>query len=239
MLPKEIKIKFWKNTFYWSLGIFSAWSLYYYFWLDFYNFGVFIEVLQSTAHIMIAISLLFGTFTFYTDFLDSKLGYRKYFGLTGYWYLVVHLVLLVLTDPQTNLFEPLRGNLTQDQILGGVAFLILTFMASISHDSTMIRLGPKLWRNSLRMGFLIYLVLIPRAFLLESNLWFDWYLGQGQSILMPPNLIATHVGIFVILFRLSVFPVRYLRKIFKTHREKNISSHTDHPGEIQQGSPTP
>jgi len=232
MLPREIKIKFWKNTFYWSLGIFTAWSLYYYFWLDFYNFGVFIEVLQSTAHIMIAVSLLFGTFTFYTDFLDSKLGYRKYFGLTGYWYLVLHLGLLVLTNPQANLIEPLKGNVTQDQILGLIAFLILTFMASISHDSTMIRLGPKLWRNSLRMGFLIYLVLIPRAFLLESDLWFDWIAGMSFSVLVPPNLIATTIGSFVILFRLSVFPVRFLRKIFKIHKPKAIISHTDHPHEM-------
>ena len=230
MLPKEIKIKHWKNAFCWSLLFLAFWGIYFYLWQGFFNFGSFVAVLASTAAIMIAISFLFGTVTFYTNFLDKYLSYRKYFGLVGYWYLVLHFVLTALLNPRENILEPLKGNISRDQILGFTALLILTFMMSISHEIAMVKIGPKLWRSCLRLGYLIYPPLILRAIGLESHLWRQWF--AGEVMFPPPSLIVSVLAIFVILFRLSVFPTRIFKKMFiKQPSEKLIPAHDAHPGE--------
>ena len=229
MLPTEIKIKHWKNAFYWSLLFLVLWGIYFYFWQGFFNFGSFVSILASTAAVMIAISFLFGTFTFYTDFLDRHLAYRKYFGLVGYWYLVLHFILVTILNPTKNIIEPLRGNLSRDQVLGLTALLVLTFMMAISHETAMVKIGPKLWRSCLRLGYLIYPLLILRAFGLEGHLWRQLF--SGETLLPPPSLMASILALFVILFRLSVYPVKLIRKIFYTEKDKLVTAHDAHPDE--------
>ena len=213
MLPRETKIRLWKNTFYWSLIILLFWVLYHWAWQGFFNFGSFTRSLAGASAVLIAVSFIFGTLTFYTDFLDSKLAYRKYFGLVGYWYAVLFVILLILSEPRKNFFEPLNGHFTSDQLLGLTAMLILTFMALISRDEVIAKIGPRRWRNSLRIGYLIYVVFIPRAVILEGGLWEEWAAGQA-SILPPPSLIASVLGILVILFRLSAYPAKILKRVF-------------------------
>ena len=191
----------------------TLWSIYYYFWQGFYNFGSFINALAGISAVMIAISFAFGTFTFYTDFLDTKLAYRKYFGLVGYWYAMLHVSLLAALHPQENFVNPvLKGIITQDQQLGAIAMLILTFMTVISHEKVPVLISPKLWRNSLRLGYLIYIVFIPRAILLDGPLWSAWFEGVSESLLLPPSLIASILGILVIVFRLSAPPIKFFKK---------------------------
>lgn len=230
MLPKEIKIKFWKNSFYISLGIYIAWIFYNISFTGGWTFGVLNQSLSVTSAVMIALSFIMGTVTYYTNFLDARLAYRKYLGLVGYWYLVVFLIIYILADTQEHFKNIFSGRMPLDTQLGLVAFGILTLMMAISHERAMRLLGPKLWRNVLRTGYLIYIVLIPRAWLLEGHLWTRWTSGEG-GYLPPASLVVSVLGIMVILFRLSAFPTKFIHKIFGTRKEKLVITYSDHIGE--------
>jgi len=223
-----VKLTHWRNAFWWSTGFYIFWCLYFYFYREELVFSNFVFALCSTAMVMIAVSFMFGTFTFYTDFLDSKLSYRKYFGLIGYWYAVGYVLLLMLIDPQNFFFRPLTGDISRDQLLGLTAMLILTFMMSISYDAAMVKIGPKLWRSCLRLGYLVYPLFISRAYILDNQAWFAW-LADPYGSLPPPSLVASCIGVLVILFRLSVLPVKFTRKLFGTYKSKAIITHIDHP----------
>lgn len=215
-LPREISLKYWKNSFYWSVLFFLLWGGYFYFYFHTYTFGSFVGSLEAVAAVMIAISYALGTFTYYTDVLDRYLTYRKYFGLVGYCYLVLYFLLWVLAKPEDYLFAPLAGHPPLDFLLLVAVLLILSGLAVIGNDQQLIRKHPKLWRNLLRFGYVIYAFWIPRSYLLDRSSWLAWHSActlEWNWQLPPPSLVFTTLGLCVVLFRLSVLPVKVLKKL--------------------------
>src|SRR5882724_11176954 len=125
MLPKEIEIKFWKISALWSFLALLISSGYFLLAYKTYTFGTFVASLEATAAIMIAIAYAFGTFTYYTDFLDRELAYRKYFGLVGYIYLLIYGFFWI-TSPDT-LFDPASGAVRTTWLLLFAMLFVLTF----------------------------------------------------------------------------------------------------------------
>ncbi|HLC44646.1 MAG: hypothetical protein A2722_02790 [Candidatus Doudnabacteria bacterium RIFCSPHIGHO2_01_FULL_50_11] len=231
MLPAEIKIKYWKNSFYWSLAFLSGWLVYYRLWAGELTFGHFVQALEATAAVMIALSYAFGTITFYTNFLDHELIYRKWFGLMGYCYLVLYFLILIIGQPWEYFYKPLSGEYSVSFLLLSSILLYLSFMALIGHDAIIRELGPKLWRSLLRLGYAIYIFWIPRAAILYGSSWLAWQYGTPLSTLPPPSLLFTALSCGVVLFRLSVIPIKLLRKFFSippTSLKKSLPTSEQH-----------
>lgn len=210
----KVRTRFWRNSFYWSFLFLLLWSLYFYYEQGFYNFGSFAESFEQTAYVMIAVSFGLGTFAFYFNVLDNQLGYRKYFGLVGFWYLVLYFFILITTKPESYGFKQILGSFNPEFTLLVIPLLIMALMALISQGHMPARLGAHLWRNLLRAGYSIYAFLIPRAIIFDGDSWVAWQQGLSSCSLPPPSLLTTALAVVVILFRLSVFPVRVLRKFF-------------------------
>src|SRR5690606_23440371 len=105
----------------------------------------FIETFALTAGVLIGLSFALSGLTYFYDFLDTKLKYRKQLGLVGYYLAVIYTLLLIAYLP--DIYWPSSaGTLFAFATLTGVAAMtIFTFMAIIS-GSWAIKLLGKNWR---------------------------------------------------------------------------------------------
>ena len=207
MLPKQIENRLWKVSFLWGALFFVIWAAYDFARTGTLTFGSLASDLEWTAAVLIGVSYAFGTFTFYTDFLDSKLTYRKYLGLMGYFVLLLYTVLLILGRSELFLQAPYDGfSALSFQLLCAV-LLILCGMTLVGNNEKLSRSQPKLWRNLLRVGYMIYVFWVPRSILMDGSVWNVWGQGISGHILPPPSFLVTVLALLVIAFRLSVFPV--------------------------------
>lgn len=156
----------------------------------------------ATAAVMIGLSFSLSGFCYYFNFLDTKIGYRKYLGLVGYWLALTYSCMLLIIDPDRYLYGFFDNLLSIDFSFGLTAISILTFMAIISNNWAMKRLGVTKWRYGLRLGYLAYLLLISRAAILEHEIWLNWI---NNPVTLPPvRLIIVVFALFVLLLRLSM-----------------------------------
>ena len=199
---KHIKQKIWKDVFVITLLIYIVFCLFVYFIDGAISGTLFSKALAGTSAILFAASFSLSGFCYSWDSLDKKIGYRKYLGLMGFWTALAYSISLMLVDSQRYFYGFLDNALSADFILGIISMAIFTFMALISQDSIMKKMGPHNWRRALRLGYLAWLLLAIRAYVIEKELWAE-YINTFDGF-PPPRLLLTLLVIAVIIFRLSI-----------------------------------
>ena len=160
------------------------------------------KALAGTSALMFAASFSLSGFCYYWDFLDTKIGYRKYLGLVAYWLALAYSISILIINPDKYLFNIINNLFTADVFFGLLAMIIFSFVAFISQDKIMIRMGPKKWRYSLRLGYLAWILLAIRAWFLEKEIWSEYF--QALEGFPPPRLLLSLLVIAVIIFRVSI-----------------------------------
>lgn len=206
----SIVMKMWYSS--WNLAgvIFIILLWYVYFYYGVLHFLAVSTATAGTAAILIGLSFAMSGFAYYFDFLDQKVAYRKYMGLTGYYIALVYTVMLLFLDSEKYFFGIFKNFFQADYLLGTSAMLIFTFIAMISNKGAMQKLGPKNWRQCLRLGYIAYALLILRAIVLEKDLWATWAVRGG--ILPPPRMLITIFALGVIFLRLSIIYSKYIHR---------------------------
>lgn len=160
------------------------------------------KCVAGTSGLLLAYSLSLSSFGYYFDFLDTKIIYRKYFGLVGYFFALAYCFLLLILDPERYWYGFFENFWSADFVLGLAAMAILTVMALVSNNRALHILGAHRWRVILRFGYLAFFLLVLRAVILEGDMWHVWLVsGSG---LPPVRLFLSFVALGVIFFRLSV-----------------------------------
>lgn len=177
----------------------------------------FAKTFAGTANILLACSFALSSVGYFFDFLDSKVAYRKYLGLLGYFSAALYTMLVVFLRPERYFYGFFHNFWSSDILFGLTAMAILTGMALISNNRAMLWLGPERWRFYLRFGYLAFFLLVLRAILNQSILigadtvpevWAT-YLSHPET-LPPPRLLFSCVAMSVIFLRLGVeFDKRY------------------------------
>lgn len=168
------------------------------------------EAVGGTASIMIGLSFAFSGFCYYFDFLDTKIAYRKYFGLVGFWCAFLYTIVLSLLYPQKYIFGLSHHVWSVDILFGGIALIIFAVMAIVSTRSIMMRLGVHNWRRILRLGYLALVLLIIRAVIVEGSIWRVWF---ARPYSLPPlRLVGTAFAVIVLFFRGSMLVSEFFRK---------------------------
>ncbi len=171
----------------------------------------FAKVMAGTANFLFAMSLSLSSFGYFFNFLDSKIVYRKYFGLLGYGAALAYTLLLPVLRPERYGSGLAEYFWTSDVLLGLAAMAIFTGMAIISNDRAMLAIGPVRWRNLLRLGYVAFFLLVIRAVMNESNPigadprpeYWSLYL-QSFDTLPPTRFLFSVVASTVIFLRLAV-----------------------------------
>lgn len=192
--------KFWWQTILFAVVIFVCGIGYNILYRGFVG-ASFSEALALTAGVLIGLSFALSGLTYYFDFLDTKLKYRKYLGLVGFYIAVIYTITLVVRFPERYWQNMASTAFTFEAVTGILAMAIFTFMAVISGNWAIKRLG-KNWRPLLRVGYLAYFLLILRAFAIEGTIWANWL--QELNSVPPPRLLLTIFAIGVILLRVAL-----------------------------------
>ena len=174
---------------------------YNYLYRDGFNDATWSESLAATAGILIGLSFVASALSYF--FKKTKLmGVRKQMGLYGFWIALVYCFSLQYRFPD-KYFTGLQNNLGETEvILGLAAMFILGFMTLISSKYGVKVLGPIWWRRSLRLGYVAYLLLIIRAYIVEQHIWSAWW--ENPNFLAPPRLLLSVYATLIILGRLAM-----------------------------------
>ena len=194
--------RFWQETGIFSIALLGLWSVI--LWPLFAKGSVvfFASLLAGTSGILLAMSFSLSSFSYYFDFLDAKVVYRKYLGLLGYFYALAYTGVVVMAHPQHYLAD-FPANLVSIEIgFGAIALGILTLMALVSNKKAIQILGGTLWKGILGWGYIAYALLVIRGIFLDAPLWQAWGSGMGEVFTVRMGL--TILGIAVLLFRVSV-----------------------------------
>lgn len=169
------------------------------------------KVMAGTANFLFAMSLSLSSFAYFFNFLDSKVIYRKYLGLLGYFSALGYAFSLPILRPERYGYGLPEYFWTSDVILGLAAMGIFTMMALISNNRAMQWIGPGRWRSLLRLGYLAFFLLVLRAVINESEpigvdahpeYWVSYL--QSLDTLPPVRLLFSVVALTVLFFRLAV-----------------------------------
>lgn len=217
---RAVTKKLWKNSLLVTSGI-SAFFFVYVSILDGpFTLVSFAKVMAGTANFLFAMSLSLSSFGYFFNFLDSKVVYRKYFGLLGYFAALTYTLLLPVLRPERYFFGLSEYFWTSDVLLGLSAMAIFTGMALISNDRAMLAIGPVRWRSLLRLGYVAFFLLVVRAVMNESNpigadpkpeYWMAYF--QSLDTLPPTRLLFSVVAVTVIFSRLSVEFDKYRKRV--------------------------
>lgn len=209
--------RMWVNTFLLAIIVFVWYFVYVYFEQE---LPIAIEHLSlaliGTADFLIGASFALSGFCYYFDFCDTKMGYRKYLGLMGYYVGLLYGATLLYLQPERYWYGFFDNFFTADIFFGVVAMAIFTFMALISNVWAMKKLGPKNWRRGLRLGYLAYALLIIRAIVIEKDLWTAWF--KTPDGLPPVRIVVTLFALSVLLLRGCMIISLYLKR-----KEKVVS----------------
>lgn len=203
--------KLWMNSLLIMFGVNGFFYLYVIFLDGPFTLTSFAKVMAGTANFLFAASLSLSSLGYFFDFLDSKVVYRKYFGLIAYFSALTYTVLLPILRPDRYWYGFAENFWSSDFLLGLSAMAIFTMMAIISNDRMMLAVGPIRWRNLLRLGYIAFFLLVIRAAVNESNsigadpqpeFWGSYL--QTFETLPPPRLLFSIIGTAVVSLRLAV-----------------------------------
>lgn len=166
---------------------------------------------------LIGLSFAMSGLTYFWDFVDTKVVYRKYLGLVGFYYILSHALFSFLnyffipTAPLPNFdfdFAWIVGGLRIENtwafLAGIISLALFAFMAMISNKYSMVELGGVRWRNALRyMGYAAYAIIVIHFGLKRFAGWSNWL--QSPNGLPPQSLILLAFVAFVFILRLALF----------------------------------
>lgn len=202
-----------------AVGVYLFFVLYIFLYDQGFTLFSFAKTFAGTANILLASSFALSSLGYFFDFLDSKVVYRKYLGLLGYFSAAFYMLLVVFLRPERYWYGFFDNFWSSDILLGSTALAILTAMALISNNRAMLWIGPKHWRLYLRFGYLAFFLLVLRGVLNQSvligadtvpEIW-GAYLSDPQN-LPPPRLFFSVVAMGVIFLRLGVEFDKWYRK---------------------------
>lgn len=198
----NIAFKMWAVPMAIAVGLFVIFNIYAYFWQSELSLFTLSVAIAGAAAFCIGFSFALSAMSYYFNFLDREIAYRKNLGLVGYFLALIYSVLLLFVDPDKyfyGFFENLRS---ADFILGLLSMGILTLMAIVSNNFVMRKIGSHAWRFILRLGYVAYFLLIVRAVIVEGEDWFLWL--QRFDNLPPPRLLVSIFAASVIALRVSM-----------------------------------
>lgn len=160
------------------------------------------KTVADTSIVLIGLSMLLTSLCYFWDFVDTKIIYRKYLGIVGYLYGIIHIILSF--SAFQSLFKPetWQKGTPWPVFTGAIALAIFTIMALISNKYAAYTLGGAIWRKILRLGYIAVALVWVHVFLLKSSRIVTWYMGGMKT---PPS-----TSLLVLIFMALVIIMRIL-----------------------------
>ena len=147
-------------------------------YFNFYNFGKFnpSEMVKTSgllAIALLALTLVVGPAARFFPALDILKAHRKFWGVTSFLFVVLHLSLVVIFYLKWNLMALV--NPANPKFLGltaGVlAFMILLLVTLTSNRKALKHLDPKLWKAIQTTSYIALILAVGHFYLMEQVNW--------------------------------------------------------------------
>lgn len=211
-ITKKVKpIGSWRllfNTLVFSGFIFLMGSLYLFARRGNYDLYIANKVFATTSLVLIGLSFALSGLCYFWDFVDTKIIYRKFLGLVGFAFAIVHIITTLSFLPHKFSYPDwFIANITS-VIFAILALVILIIMAAISNRFAALELGNKRWRIILRIGYLAFVFIIIHFTLLKYQGWIKWFTTR-EPLLPPLSLLEIIFAVAVIVLRIVLFISTY------------------------------
>lgn len=156
------------------------------------------KAVADTSVVLIGLSFLLGPLCKIIPRLGSHLYLRRYFGVTGFFIAVLHLIvsLMQYSDrfPLSWYFSHWIGVLAAI-----IATVIFTVLAVTSNTKAIVKLGGSRWKNVQRVGYFATFLVMIHIFVAASPRWQMWTRGEAN---LPSSLVVFIFAAIVLLARL-------------------------------------
>ncbi len=196
------RARMWLNTLVFGALVFAACSLYLFARRGDFNLYIANKALAVDAVILIGLSYALSGLVYFWDFVDTKIIYRKFLGLTGFAIAAAHVAVSVLFLPERSGSESITRE--SSEILGVLAFLIFAVLAASSNRYAFHELGSKRWRTLQRFGYLGFILLLTHFSILKYGEWIKWF-SAFNPVLPPLSLLAIIFGAGVLVIRTALW----------------------------------
>ncbi len=164
------------------------------------------RIFADLSMLLIGISLILSGVCYFWDFADKYIIYRKHIGLVGVCYMILHIILSVVMSA----YSPFPGYYLEDKrILSFIAAVLGTIifsgMAVISNRFAIAEIGPQLWRNLMRFGYIGFAFTLYHFGAKGMPYWLPWFMGESKSIVPSFGLIVFLFGIVVLVMRVALW----------------------------------
>jgi DMSO/TMAO reductase YedYZ heme-binding membrane subunit len=153
---------------------------------------------------LMGLSMLLSGVCYFWNIFDPLIRYRKYLGLIGFAFGLVHIALSFSALQAVLKVETWQKGLMWPAFTGLLAAVIFTVMALVSNNRMAIFLGGKLWRYVLRTGYLAVILVAAHVVLLKSARWLTWY-NEGMKTLPSLSLLISIFMVVVVLMRVALW----------------------------------
>lgn len=202
------------TTLFWVLLIFGYFSYQFdaeeRFSLFFLN-----KTVAETAVVLISLSYLLGPVCLLSAKLAKFLGYRRFFGIAGFAFVVIHIILSLFQ--WTGRFP---WSWYVDRKIGITAAVVATFifaaLALTSKNSIIAAMHSSRWKALQRTGYIALLLTLLHIYFASSRRWGQWWAGDVD---MPSSFVVFCVGVSAVVARILALIVD------KIHPRISTASH--------------
>lgn len=161
------------------------------------------RITADAGTLLIVLSFAMSGFSYFFNFLDKYLVYRKYIGLIGFYLTLVHVyyaLVFALAHPDIALST---GSRVWSFI--GAVFALTYFiqMTLVSNNWAIKILGGKAQRIILRFGYVALAATVIHFWIRKLPLWEDFMAGDFGSI-PPLSLVVFVFAILAFLLRIAM-----------------------------------
>ncbi len=158
----------------------------------------------DTATWLMGLSMMMSGLGYFFNLFDSKVIYRKFLGLVGFWFGLAHVYLSLPVFQALLKPETWQKGVPWAPFTGLLALLIFTTMALVSNTFMTRLLGGKWWRYVLRTGYIAMIFVAAHVILLKGPRWVTWYQG-GLKTSPSMSLIVSIFILLVLLMRIALW----------------------------------
>jgi DMSO/TMAO reductase YedYZ heme-binding membrane subunit len=161
------------------------------------------KAVAETAVVFISLSYLLGPVCLLYSKLSRFLIYRRFFGVTGFLFVVGHIVLSLLQ--WTGRFPWSWYVDRKVGVTGAIlATLIFAALALTSKNSIIAAMSSKRWKALQRTGYIALLLTLLHIYFASSRRWGMWWAGEVD---MPSSFVVFCVGVSAVIARILAFIV--------------------------------
>lgn len=203
-VPKHPTVRLWVRTFIFGFIVLLLCALYLYFYRHrHFTLRTANSAFADAGFILIGLSFALSGICYFWNFFDTKIIYRKYLGLVGFFFELAHTIIALFFLPA---FPFPEHYVRRENFLGFIAALgsIIIFigMALISNRYAASKLGGKHWRTLLRTGYVAMILGLIHFGFRRYEGWLTWL--KHPSALPPSSIIIFSFGILVLILRLCL-----------------------------------